>query len=302
MKALEPGRDLSSRSAHGWKDLVIDVSEEELPSFLQPTSPRKTPDDEPIELDLAKPAFGAQKKIGRRKRLVDRQILQTRTGTVKVRSTIDTRLYSPDDLTNGSDLLVASIFNDESVIAPARTMPARRTDANENMSRGDWSEPAKEVPEGIYLQSHVTAPRMMVVAEVATTSAQMLDQKATVTKFIMGFDDHADVSLFPKSLLPKNFNKQSINANDGVVIRGVTGNSLTNAGTLSLKVFLGDTWFRIKFQICDNVLAYPLIGNDFRSAARCSMDWDNWRFVLEPPGLKKIFVPLYEPPVVLQAK
>ena len=54
---------------------------------------------------------------------------------------------------------------------------------------------------------------MMVLAKVATTSKQMQDKVATVTKFIMGFDDHADMSLFPKSLLLKNFNLKSINAN-----------------------------------------------------------------------------------------
>ena len=31
------------------------------------------------------------------------------------------------------------------------------------------------------------------------------------------------------------------------------------------------------------------------------MDWDNFRFVLQLPGLKEIFVPLYEPPVALRA-
>ena len=31
------------------------------------------------------------------------------------------------------------------------------------------------------------------------------------------------------------------------------------------------------------------------------MDWDNFRFVLQPPGLEEIFVPLYEPPVALRA-
>ena len=31
------------------------------------------------------------------------------------------------------------------------------------------------------------------------------------------------------------------------------------------------------------------------------MDWDNFRFVLQPPGLEEICVPLYEPPVALRA-
>ena len=69
----------------------------------------------------------------------------------------------------------------------------------------------------------------------------MQDKVATVTKFIMGFDDHADVSLFPKSLLLKNFNLRSINANKGLLIKGVTRNSLKNVGTLFLKVSLGHT-------------------------------------------------------------
>ena len=99
---------------------------------------------------------------------------------------------------------------------------------------------------------------MMVLAEVATTSEQMQDKVATVTKFIMGFDDHADVSLFLKSLLPKTFNLRSINANEGLLIKCVTGNSLKNAGTLFLKVSLGHTWFKIKFQVCDNTLSCPL--------------------------------------------
>ena len=85
----------------------------------------------------------------------------------------------------------------------------------------------------------------MVLAEVATTSEQMQDKVATVTKFIMGCDDHADMSLFPKYLLLKNFNLKSIKANKRLLIKGVTGNSLKNAGTLLLKVSLGDTWFKI---------------------------------------------------------
>ena len=91
----------------------------------------------------------------------------------------------------------------------------------------------------------------------------MQDKVATVTTFIMGFDDHADVSLFPKSLLPKNFNLRSINANEGLLIKGVTRNSLKNAGTLFLKVSSGHTWFKIKMQVCNNAFTYPLIGNDF---------------------------------------
>ena len=79
---------------------------------------------------------------------------------------------------------------------------------------------------------------MMVLAKVATTLKQLQDKVATVTKFIMGFDDHADVSLLPNSLLPKNFNLRSINANEGLLIKGVTRNSLKNAGTLFLKVSL----------------------------------------------------------------
>ena len=43
--------------------------------------------------------------------------------------------------------------------------------------------------------------------------------------------DHAIMSLFQKSLLPKNFNLRRINANEGLLIKGVTGNSLKNAGT-----------------------------------------------------------------------
>ena len=49
---------------------------------------------------------------------------------------------------------------------------------------GEWTTANQEVPEGIYLQLHVTAPQMMVLAKVATTSEQMQDKVATVTKFI----------------------------------------------------------------------------------------------------------------------
>ena len=111
----------------------------------------------------------------------------------------------------------------------------------DSIPRGEWTTADQEFPEGIYLQLHVTAFRMMVLAKVATTSEQMQDKVATLTKFIMGFDDHANVSLYPKSLLPKSFNLKSINANEGLLIKGVTRNSLKNAGTLFLKVSLGHT-------------------------------------------------------------
>ena len=59
-------------------------------------------------------------------------------------------------ITNGSDLLVASIFNDEEVIA--RAMPVRNMGKTDSVPSGEWITADKEVPEGIYLQSHVTAP------------------------------------------------------------------------------------------------------------------------------------------------
>ena len=99
------------------------MSEEERKTFVRPLSPRTTPDNIPIELDLSEPAFGAQRKIGRRKRLVDRQVINSRTGSVKVKSLMDHRLYSLETTANGSDLLVASIFNDEEIIA--RAMPVQ---------------------------------------------------------------------------------------------------------------------------------------------------------------------------------
>ena len=79
----------------------------------------------------------------------------------------------------------------------------------------------------------------MVLAKVATTSEQMQDKVLTVTKFIMSFNDHADMSLFLKSLLLKNFNLRSINANKGLLIKGVTGNSLKNVGTIVSESFIG---------------------------------------------------------------
>ena len=93
------------------------VSEEEHETFVCPLPPRTTPDDEPIELDLSEPAFGAQRKIGRRKCLVDQQVINSRTGSVKVKSLMDYRLYSPETTANGSNILVAFIFNNEEIIA-----------------------------------------------------------------------------------------------------------------------------------------------------------------------------------------
>ena len=93
------------------------MSEEERKTFVCTPSPQTRPDNEPIELNLSEPAFGAQRKIGRRKRLVDQQVINSRTGSVKVKSLMDHQLYSPETTANGSDLLVASIFNDEEIIA-----------------------------------------------------------------------------------------------------------------------------------------------------------------------------------------
>ena len=74
LESSKPHQDLSPRPVNGWKDLIIGVSEEERKTFVRTPSPQTTPDDEPIELDLSEPAFGAQRKIGRRKRLVDKQV------------------------------------------------------------------------------------------------------------------------------------------------------------------------------------------------------------------------------------
>ena len=89
LESPKPHQDLSPQPAKGWKDLVIGVGEEERKTFVRPLSPRTTPDDEPIELDLSEPAFGAQRKIGCRKRLVDQQVINSRTGSVKVKSLMD---------------------------------------------------------------------------------------------------------------------------------------------------------------------------------------------------------------------
>ena len=65
-EAPKPRQDLSSQPANRWKDLVIGVCEEERKTFVRPPSPQTTPDNEPPELDLSEPAFGAQRKIRRR--------------------------------------------------------------------------------------------------------------------------------------------------------------------------------------------------------------------------------------------
>ena len=106
LESSKPHQDLSPQPANRWKDLVIGVSEEERETFVRTPSPRTTPDNEPIELDLLEPAFGAQRKIRRCKHLVDRQVINSRTGSVKVKSLMDHRLYSPETTANGSDLLL----------------------------------------------------------------------------------------------------------------------------------------------------------------------------------------------------
>ena len=106
---------------------------------------------------------------------------------------MDYRLFCPEMITNGSNLLVASIFNDKEIIA--RAMPVQNMGETDSVPRGKWTTADQEFAKGIYLQLHVTALQMMVLAEVATTSEQMQDKVATVTKFIMGFDDHTDMSL-----------------------------------------------------------------------------------------------------------
>ena len=55
LESPKPHQDLSPQHANGWKDLVIGVSEEERETFVCTPSPRMTPDNEPIELDLLEP-------------------------------------------------------------------------------------------------------------------------------------------------------------------------------------------------------------------------------------------------------
>ena len=126
------------------------MSEEERKTFVRTPSPQTTPDNEPIEPDLLEPAFGAQRKIGRCKRLVDQQVINSRTGSVNVKSLMDYQLYSPETTANGSDLLVASIFNDEEIIAQA--MPVRNIGKTDSVPSGKWTTANQEFPEGIYLQ------------------------------------------------------------------------------------------------------------------------------------------------------
>ena len=156
LESPKPHQDLSPQLANRWKDLVIGVSEEERETFVRTPSPQTTPDDEPIELDLSDSAFGAQRKIGHRKRLVNQQVINSRTGSVKVKSLMDHQLYSPETTANGSNLLVASIFNNKKIIA--RAMPVQNMGKTNSVPRGEWTTADQEFPEGIYLQFHVTAP------------------------------------------------------------------------------------------------------------------------------------------------
>ena len=88
--------------------------------------------------------------------LVDQQVINSRTGSVKVKSLMDHRLYSLETTANGSDHLVASIFNDEEIIAQA--MPVQNMGETDSVPRGEWTTADQEFPKGIYLQLHVTAP------------------------------------------------------------------------------------------------------------------------------------------------
>ena len=74
---------------------------------------------------------------------------------------MDHLLYSLETTANGSDLLVASIFNDEDIIA--RAMPVQNMGKTDSVPSGEWTTADQEFPEGIYLQSHVTATQMMVL-------------------------------------------------------------------------------------------------------------------------------------------
>ena len=63
---------------------------------------------------------------------------------------MDYRLYSPETTANESDLLVASIFNNEEIIAQA--MPMWNIGETDSVPSGEWTTANQEFSEGIYLQ------------------------------------------------------------------------------------------------------------------------------------------------------
>ena len=63
-------------------------------------------------------------------------------------------------------------------------MPVQNMGKTDSVPRGKWTTANQEVPKGIYLQLHVTAPQTMVLAKVATTLKQMQDNS---NKIYYGF-------------------------------------------------------------------------------------------------------------------
>jgi hypothetical protein len=108
---------------------------------------------------------------------------------------------------------------------------------------------------------------MIVPAEIEFPDA--------VRKVDLGFDDHSDICLYPKNLLPSSFDwSQVVPVTDAIPLKGIVG-SATKLGTTVLNVTMGGVEWDIRFMIVDTPnVPYPLIGINFQTYVKCSMDWD----------------------------
>lgn len=219
------------------------------PTLVQiPSDPSK-----PQTPSEAKPPHGSQRKIAKRKKLVDKSVSATKAGTVKILSLTQTHVEETPQTNNGAQILIASTFAES--LTDVNQQKQREAELkfrmNQAKTRLKNNQPINPPGSGKY--------RLVV--------AGTLDSKHSLE---FGLDSHADISILPDRFLPKDFDTSKLTPWDGNISGAVS--TLETKGTFTFPITLGDTTFNVNFLITSNdKLPYPLLGLDFWHATQLNV-------------------------------
>jgi len=229
-----------------------------------------------------RPPHGSQRKIAKRKRLLDKSLSATKAGTVKVLSLTQTFVEPTPQTTTGAQMLIASTFA-ENLIDPhqqKRRNAELQMRMNQAKTRLRNHQPINPPGSGKY---------RLVVTGTLKYNKELIKTDPTDLEHPMefGLDSHADISILPARFLPKDFDILKLTPWDGQISGAVS--SLETKGMITLRVNLGNIIFNVSFLVTSNdKLPYPLLGLDFWHATQLNVvDWSKGLIELKHPDEDK---------------
>lgn len=210
-----------------------------------PNSFPKNEEISQVELDT-KPPVSAQRKVGKRIRVGDRQPVLTKKGPGRVVALKKgpMTLKLENGVTDAEDDRFETLSHNRK-----QELKLRYRNALQKVQHGEviCPQPA-EPPQRLLIEGMLRVPR-----EWNTEGVEV----EKVTQF--GVDSHADHCIITVDLLPKGFNLHK------------------------LPIKFGEQWFSVLFWVIDQgAIPYPLLGIDWQRHVRAIPDWDKQEFVLKP--------------------